>query len=584
MAEKNSPKPLRTTARRTRSRSEEHTTKKANPNRAIKTIGTLLGILLVLFIAISTYAMFAGDKNTARSGVSVFGIDVGGKTQDEIVSLLEEQDPLADFSVEFTCKEASQTVLAADVSLLLDTKATAEKAVQFGRKNLFSAFASMFASKAIEPVYTYDHMALSDMAVALSEKLGGSLVQHEIKIEDNTVRIHAGHAGTGIDLNEMKDKFEEAVLAGGGSYALKMAQTDPAQIDVDELCEMVYAEPQDAHYTVEGKTLSVTPEVTGKILDKAEAAKKLAGFGPGSKDVILDLEITEPKIKAEDINKSLFNDVLGSYATNYMTSNAPRANNVELAARYVDGTILLPGDEFSYNNTVGPRTAERGFRAASVYENNKMVDGLGGGICQTSSTIYAAVLYADLEVTERHEHSLEVHYAPLGMDATVSYGSLDFRFKNNTAEPVKISAKAGGGTVRVQILGTDPYPNRKVEITTQRVSYVPYGTTTVNDASLAGGAQVEDTPGFNGAVVDTYKIITENGKQISNKMIHKSTYRMVNRVLRVGTQQAEAAEVQPPTADTPVEAASGASGDVVIEGDSQSAAEIYDSLDLPDGI
>ena len=126
-----------------------------------------------------------------------------------------------------------------------------------------------------------------------------------------------------------------------------------------------------------------------------------------------------------------------------MTSNKPRAANVELAAKLINRTILLPGDEFSYNGSVGPRTAARGFKAASVYENNKMVDGLGGGICQTSSTLYAAVLYADLQVTERHEHSLEITYAPLGMDATVAYGSLDFRFKNNTSMPIKITTSWG---------------------------------------------------------------------------------------------------------------------------------------------
>ena len=508
---RNSERQTHTSARRKRALSNEESVNKAAkkttekkaaskaklPNKGFMLVGGAVALVIVLFLAISSYVMYAGDRAYAKEGTSVLGIDVGGKNAEEIVALLNENAVLDDFTVVYNCEGESETVTAQDVALVLDAQKTAEAAVTHGRTNIFSAFASIFTSKEIVPVYSYDVLALSEVSASLSEKCGGSLKQHEIHIEEDHIRICAGEAGTGVDPEEIQADFEEAILSGGGEYTLSLSKAKPLQVDVEELYALVYCEPADAHYTIEGKEVTITPEVNGKSFDKAEATRQLSGFGEGSEDVVISLDVKEASVKAEDINKTLFADVLGKYSTKYMTSNRPRANNVELAARYVDGTILLPGDEFSYNNIVGPRTYERGFKAASVYENNKMVDGLGGGICQTSSTIYAAVLYADLEVTERHEHSLEVHYIDLGIDATVAYGTLDFRFKNNTTAPIKIVAKAGGGTVNVQILGTNENPDKKVEIKTDRISFTPHGTTTVNDPTLPIGQQKEDAEGFN---------------------------------------------------------------------------------------
>lgn len=593
MAERKSERQNHTSARRKRAAAGTNTPKNTTPkkekatlpNKATLVCGIVAAVLVLAFLVISSVTMYAGDRALAKSGVSVLGLDVGGKTQEEIVAQLESADVLGKFSVTFECEGKSETVTAKDVSLTLDVQKTAQAAVEHGRKNLFAAFGSLFTDKEITPVYTYDYLALSDVSVALSEKCGGSLKQHEIVIEEEKIRISAGQSGTGVDFEQMRKYFEEAVLLGGGSYKLSVTKTQPAQIDIDELHASVYCEAADAHYTIEGKEVIITPEVTGKDFDKNEAARQLAGFGEDSEDVLIALDITPATVKAEDINKTLFADVLGKYNTKYATSNRPRSNNVELAAKFVDGTILLPGDEFSYNKIVGERTYERGFKAASVYENNKMVDGLGGGICQTSSTLYAAVLYADLEVTERHEHMLEVHYAPLGMDATVAYGSLDFRFKNNTDAPVKIVCKASAGKVDVQILGTNAHPDRKVEIICDRISYTPYGTTIVNDETLEPGTEIQDGEGFNGAVVNTYKKITENGKEISNKLLHKSVYRMVNRILRVGPAVVDPnAPVVDPNVPTVTDPSQAISGDVVIQGDAGSAQEIYDQLQIPDGI
>ncbi|MEG2380317.1 MAG: VanW family protein, partial [Oscillospiraceae bacterium] len=165
---------------------------------------------------------------------------------------------------------------------------------------------------------------------------------------------------------------------------------------------------------------------------------------------------TPPAVTSEMLTADLYSETLGSYNSDFGGSSAPRANNVRLASKKMNGTELMPGEVFSYNNIVGERSRANGFQAAPVFVGNKVESGLGGGVCQPSSTLYSAVLYANLEIVERNQHSLSVSYMPGGMDATVSYGSLDFRFKNNTPYPVKVLAIPDGGTLKCSILGYNP--------------------------------------------------------------------------------------------------------------------------------
>ena len=148
----------------------------------------------------------------------------------------------------------------------------------------------------------------------------------------------------------------------------------------------------------------------------------------------------------------------------YGGSTANRCANVARAASLINGKVIAPGDVFSFNDTVGHRTIENGFSTAKEYVDGKSVDGIGGGTCQVSSTLYSAVLYADLSIVERLNHMMTVGYIPLGQDATVSDGGVDFKFKNNTDYPIKVSAYTSGATITVSIIGTDWEPHREVKI------------------------------------------------------------------------------------------------------------------------
>ena len=221
--------------------------------------------------------------------------------------------------------------------------------------------------------------------------------------------------------------------------------------------------------------------------------------------MVIPLDVTLPKYNLEDFNGELFSDLLGKQSSNYSSSSASRATNVELAASKINGIVLNPGDSFSYNDTVGKRTEAAGFKPAGAYVNGKVVNEVGGGICQVSSTLYCAVLYANLDVTARSCHYFPVNYLPAGLDATVSWGGPEFKFVNNRSFPVKIVAKCSNRNLTVEIWGTD-VDGSYVEMN--------YDTATVYDKGAAVGY-----------TADTYRsVFAKDGTLISRDHESHSYY------------------------------------------------------------
>ncbi|MGN0150490.1 MAG: VanW family protein, partial [Clostridia bacterium] len=202
------------------------------------------------------------------------------------------------------------------------------------------------------------------------------------------------------------------------------------------------------------------------------------------------------------LNSKLFANTMASYSTSYGSSTANRASNVARAASLINGKVLAPGEVFSFNSTVGKRTVANGFSTAPEYVNGKTVDGIGGGTCQVSSTLYNAVLYSDLDIVSRTNHMFTVSYVPNGQDATVADGGPDFKFKNNTDYPIKISAYTGGGKITVSIIGTDWEPKREVKINNS-TSYSSNGDT----------------------LVRTTRTVYANGEVINTETLPSSTYK-----------------------------------------------------------
>ena len=196
----------------------------------------------------------------------------------------------------------------------------------------------------------------------------------------------------------------------------------------------------------------------------------------------------------------------------------------------------MPGEEFSFNNTVGKRTTSAGFKVATVYSNGQVTTDVGGGICQVSSTLYNAVLKANLEITNRRNHTFTVGYVPIGLDATVSWGSPDFKFKNSRNYPIKIVATTSNKNLYIKIYGMKEEVEYEVELVSYKTGTVPYSTVYTTDASLPKVQTKVVQSGSNGAKSVAYRVLKLNGKEVSRTLLSKDTYSPHNQIIARGTK------------------------------------------------
>lgn len=292
--------------------------------------------------------------------------------------------------------------------------------------------------------------------------------------------------------------------------------------------ETLTIEPQDASFEVIGDEVIVHEGAFGKKPDRVglfEAIKK-----PLTKNTFeVPMEKVIPSKTTEDILSFGPYTLMSSYSTKFDPNNINRTHNIKIAANNIDGFYLKPGDIFSYNQVVGRRTEENGFRYAMIVRGSEFVPGIGGGICQLSSTLYMAVLLADLEIVERSSHGLAITYIPLGLDATVAWDALDFKFKNSSPYNLYINTQVVNDTLTVKIFGGEP-PNVSYYSNILKV-YEPQ-TIRKYDPSLPKGKEVVAERGQRGYLVETFKV--QNGQ---TKSIGTSSYRPMNRVVRVGNKE-----------------------------------------------
>lgn len=282
----------------------------------------------------------------------------------------------------------------------------------------------------------------------------------------------------------------------------------------------------------EDKSTYIIAEVVGISADKSEFLKLYSENGGKFK---MTVQPTFPEVTTEDLDIEFYQDVLGTYTSKYNGNLRNRTKNVSLAADFVNGTVIMPGQRFSYNSVVGKRTADRGFVKATVYTGEGTEEGLGGGICQVSSTIYCAQLRANLKTVSRTNHSYTVVYVPLGQDATVVYGAIDYVFENDTNYPIMIQTVMGGGKLTVNILGTKKDKSLTYDVVSVTNSTTPKQEVRKETSDLPQGTTEVKQNGQNGAVVSTYKIYYKDGVEQSREYIGKSTYVPMNKIVLVGT-------------------------------------------------
>ena len=216
----------------------------------------------------------------------------------------------------------------------------------------------------------------------------------------------------------------------------------------------------------------------------------------------IPLKVLYPNITTNMLGTEAFPDLLSTYSTKYSTRDTNRTTNLRLAANKINNTVLMPGETFSYNKVVGERTISAGYKEAPIYVSGQVVNGVGGGICQITTTLYNAVVYANLEIVERTNHQFVPSYAPASRDATVVYGAIDFKFKNNRDYPIKLVCSVANGTASFQIFGLKNENDYQVEIS-NRV------TSTTSSAIYS----------------EAYKVLKQNGQVVSSELLSRDVYK-----------------------------------------------------------
>lgn len=299
---------------------------------------------------------------------------------------------------------------------------------------------------------------------------------------------------------------------------------------------------KDASLVITGGNMSITSEATGIEVDKDKLHKLLKESISSdlSKQSKIDIPMNVIQPKATKAALSKIDGIISSFSTTYNPAQTDRSENLAIAAKKVNGTVVMPGEIFSYNDTVGERTTEAGFKNGAIFKDNKVVQDVGGGVCQVSTTLYRAVMSAGIKSVERHNHSLKASYSDLGLDATVYWGSLDYKFKNTYDFPIYLEGYTTSNQVVFNVYGNKAGKGSKnYDIVAETVKTLEPEVQTINDPSIDAGQVVWDTNPVVGYVVKSYRVTTDaSGNQIAKEFIATDTYSKVNGVKRVGTKKA----------------------------------------------
>ncbi len=282
---------------------------------------------------------------------------------------------------------------------------------------------------------------------------------------------------------------------------------------VFDLMTDIHIPPEDAAFVVnQDDTVTVKPSTTGRYLDSRDIGSRIREVIPrrANRTLVLSVRPIEPSLTTSEANAMGIKECISKFSTNFDPGNKPRVHNIREAANAIDDTILAPGDTFSFNKTVGPRSAETGYLDAPVMVDDDLVPGIGGGICQVSSTLYNAVLLANLKVVARSNHSMAPGYIAAGRDATVAYDYIDFKFRNDGSSHVLIKSVVTNNTITSKVYGHFP-SGQEVSIVTSVDEKIPPGIIRKEDPSLAPGDEVVEDDGAWGYVVTVYRVVKEDG-------------------------------------------------------------------------
>lgn len=505
---------------------------------------SIIAAIIVIGIFSVIFAL-TNINNKILKGVSILGIDVGNLTADEAKQRINDaiNQKFSNDKEGLVLKhgDSEVSVNANTFNAKFDVDSAVAKAYNVGRggniiSNNYEILWLKFFPREVEAEFHWDEEFMKTTINDIGSKMKDAVVEYSYYIEGKNLIIVNGKEGYVIRKEQLQDQIIEQLKNIHNPYQeieIPVDKKTPSKIDLEKIRNEIYKEPKDAY--VEKNPTKVHVEENGVDFGiSMEEAKKL--IQEEKEEYEIPLKITMPKKKLSDLGEEAFPDQIATFSTIYDASALNRAYNVELATKKINGTVIMPGETFSYNKTVGSRTIEAGWKEGTAYISGKVVPSVGGGVCQVSSTLYNTALLANLEITERTNHTFTVDYVAASRDATVYYGSLDFCFKNTRTYPIKIVATAQNGVCKISMYGIKEKVEYEIILQSKITSYINNTTIYKEDPTLEVGKEVVEQIGFNGCRSEGYKIVKQNGKIISQTLLSKDTYSPQERIVRRGTK------------------------------------------------
>lgn len=452
--------------------------------KKIRFMKMIVFALIAGLAVLPLYHAMAADENgqTIYAGVYLDSVYVGGLTKEEAMKEYEEYiDGVEDLNLTVTTSVGSYSMTLKDIDISVSIEDAVEQAFNYGRQgNILSRYKEI---KALE--------------------------------EENVILIPEKE----FDQDILKDKLE------------------------NETGDLV-REAQNASITRENGEFIVHPGEMGtkiKVDETIKALKDLFAEEWNQKNIKLEAVIEEREPDYTEDDFYAIDSVMGQAVTNYNQGQSSRSQNLITGASKITGTVLMPNEQFSMYDTVSPFTEENGYSNAGQYVNNELVDGLGGGICQVSTTLYNAVLKAELQVDERYPHSLSVSYVDLSKDAAIAGDYMDFKFTNNTEYPIYIEGYAGGGSISFAVYGHDERPaNRTIEFESKVIeTQEPGDPEEIKDDTLEEGKTITEQYAHTGYYAELWKNIYIDGVLQDSVRVNQSLYQATKAKIRVGTKKKE---------------------------------------------
>ena len=467
----------------------------------------ILIILTLLLVIFSTIFSIININNTKiMRGIKVNGVDISNLSKQEAVNLLNNTINNTDENkITIYRNGITDELQLEDIDGKFDVESAVDEAYKIGRegnivKCNYDILLTQVLKKSLNANFNYEEELLEKKLEKTSLKMPDVALNSSYVIDGDKLIVKNSTDGYKIKKDEFVKKMEEAFSSDSKSFEIPVEKVQKEEIDIEKIHKEIYKQPVNAYYTTNPQKIYKEEEGLDFSITVDEA-KKL--FQEDKEEYIIPLKKLEPSIKVKDLDKGAFPDLLASFTTYYGTGDSGRCYNIYLAAKSITETVVMPGETFSYNNLIGECSTRTGYRESTIYLNGELAKGIGGGICQVSTTLYNAVLRANLEVVQRRNHSLSVTYVPLGQDAMVSIGSSDFQFKNNRDYPIKVVASTGTGNVTCQIYGLKNSTEYEVKLETRVISKTATKTKT-----------------------ETYKILYLNGKEVSRTLISTDTYKI----------------------------------------------------------